>query len=184
MTSEEIKESVHMPDVIYGMYGIPIRNNMCRCPFHDDRSPSMRVYDDSAYCFTCGKQWDVFSFVMEHDGLSFKEAFISLGGTYEHSTNKVEAYAIRKKREMRKAELEREKAERKRQYKEISDAMLICECGIKTFEPFSDDWCYYINAQTYIFYVYEAIFIDRTEEYDLDVHRKCQEIKARCFCGS
>lgn len=181
MTSEEIKQSVNMSDVISGMYGIPIRNRMCRCPFHDDKSPSMRVYDDSAYCFTCGKQWDVFSFVMDRDGISFKEAFISLGGTYEHSDNKTTEWAVRKKREIRKAELERAKKERKRQYKEITDAMLICSCGIKAHEPLSDDWCYYVNAQTYILYVFDAIYIDGSEEYDLNVHRKCSEIRARCF---
>ena len=182
MTSEEIKQSMNMTEVISGMYGIPIRNNMCRCPFHDDRSPSMRVYRDSAYCFTCGKSWDVFSFVMDRDGLSFKEAFIALGGTYEHSNNKAEELAIKKKREMHKAEIEQANKERKRQFKEVSDALLICDCGIKTYEPYSDEWCYYVNARTYILYVFDAIFLDGSEEYDLDVHRKCQEIRSRCFC--
>lgn len=181
MTSEEIKERTNMSDVISGIYHIPIVRNMCRCPFHDDKKPSMRVYEDSAYCFTCSKQWDIFSFIQDMDGVGFKEAFISLGGTYKRANSKAEAWAIRKKHDIRKAELERKQRERKRQFKEITDAMLICECGTEAYEPLSDEWCYYVNALTYIQYVYEAIYIDGSEGYDLNVHRKCNEIRARCF---
>lgn len=36
-----------------------------RCPFHDDRTPSARLYEDSQriYCYTCGKGWDVIALV-------------------------------------------------------------------------------------------------------------------------
>ncbi len=51
------------------------------CPFHDEKTPSFTVTPDrgSWYCFGCGKGGDVFSFVMEKEGLNFREAVEYLG---------------------------------------------------------------------------------------------------------
>lgn len=178
MTSEEIKQSTSMSEVM-SRYGIKIRNNMCRCPFHDDKSPSMRVYEDSCYCFTCAKSWDIFSFIQDMDGVDFKTAFYSLGGTYKHENNKVGKYITQSARDRRKAQAEREQKERKRQFREICKAFLICEIGATIYEPFSDEWCFYINQREVMRYIFDAVIIDETEEYDLNVHRKCQSIIAR-----
>ncbi len=47
-----------------------------RCPFHDDRSPSMNVNPTIGIykCFACGAGGDVFKFVQEHEKLDFKGA--------------------------------------------------------------------------------------------------------------
>ena len=40
-------------------YGIECnRNGMARCPFHDDRTPSMKL-DARFHCFGCGADGDV-----------------------------------------------------------------------------------------------------------------------------
>lgn len=46
------------------------------CPFHQERTPSFMVNEDKQifHCFGCHKGGDVFSFVMEIEGLDFKEA--------------------------------------------------------------------------------------------------------------
>ncbi|PIE54193.1 MAG: DNA primase [Dethiosulfovibrio peptidovorans] len=46
------------------------------CPFHDERTPSFHVSQErqSWHCFGCGKGGDLFSFVMEREGVSFPEA--------------------------------------------------------------------------------------------------------------
>jgi DNA primase catalytic core len=46
------------------------------CPFHGEKTPSFTVTPgrDSWKCFGCQKGGDVFSFVMERDGVSFPEA--------------------------------------------------------------------------------------------------------------
>ncbi|MFG0334520.1 MAG: DNA primase [Maioricimonas sp. JB049] len=46
------------------------------CPFHDDHNPSMRVYPErqTFRCWVCQTGGDCFTFVMEHDKLSFREA--------------------------------------------------------------------------------------------------------------
>jgi DNA primase len=45
------------------------------CPFHSEKTPSFSVHARLQIfkCFGCGKGGDVFSFVMEHQGLTFRE---------------------------------------------------------------------------------------------------------------
>lgn len=41
-------------------YGLPIRQgSMVCCPFHADRTPSMKLNEDYFYCFGCGASGDV-----------------------------------------------------------------------------------------------------------------------------
>ena len=45
------------------------------CPFHKDSKPSLYIRDDGSFhCFGCQKHGSVFSFVMEHNGVSFPDA--------------------------------------------------------------------------------------------------------------
>ncbi|WP_176255326.1 CHC2 zinc finger domain-containing protein [Enterocloster alcoholdehydrogenati] len=56
-------------------YGVKIqRNGMCRCPFHDDRHPSMKLNEDYFYCFGCGATGDVIDFVAKLFDLNSYEA--------------------------------------------------------------------------------------------------------------
>ena len=56
---EQIKTHI-TPKHVTERYGPPIhRGDMICCPFHDDRTPSMKLYDDHFYCFGCQKSGDV-----------------------------------------------------------------------------------------------------------------------------
>ncbi|PKL02878.1 MAG: DNA primase [Synergistetes bacterium HGW-Synergistetes-2] len=46
------------------------------CPFHDEKTPSFNVSPSrqTFHCFGCGQGGDVFSFIMEKENLSFREA--------------------------------------------------------------------------------------------------------------
>lgn len=55
-------------------YGLSTRNSMINCLFHDDRTPSMKLYHDHYYCFGCGAHGDVIAFTAKLFGLSPLEA--------------------------------------------------------------------------------------------------------------
>lgn len=40
-------------------FGLTVRNGMCSCPAHTDRTPSMKLYSDHFHCFSCGAHGDV-----------------------------------------------------------------------------------------------------------------------------
>jgi DNA primase len=60
------------------------RNFLGLCPFHTEKTPSFTVSAEKQifYCFGCHTGGNVFSFVMQHEGLSFPEAVRVLGNKY------------------------------------------------------------------------------------------------------
>ena len=51
-------------------YGLEVNcSSMVRCPFHEDRAPSMKLYEDHFFCFGCGKHGDVVTLVSELFGV-------------------------------------------------------------------------------------------------------------------
>ena len=56
-------------------YGVEVNHyGMARCPFHNDRHPSLYVADDHYYCFACGEHGDVIDFAAKLFGLLLYEA--------------------------------------------------------------------------------------------------------------
>ena len=69
-----VKQSV-TPWQAASFYGLePDRSGMCRCPFHNDHTPSLELYDDHFYCFGCGMSGDVTDLAGKLLSLSPKEA--------------------------------------------------------------------------------------------------------------
>ena len=75
----EIKERVDIAELVESS-GVHLKKSgklyMGLCPFHEDKNPSLAVYPETGswYCFGCSKGGDVFSWVMEYEGVDFKEA--------------------------------------------------------------------------------------------------------------
>lgn len=71
---EEIKERLPMLDAVK-FYGLQVgRSGMACCPFHNDKTPSMKIYPDHFYCFGCGESGDGTGFVAKLFGISQLEA--------------------------------------------------------------------------------------------------------------
>ena len=92
-----IRAMVPLSRLIAELTGEPPRQRgrelVVRCPFHEDRSPSLRVNDeknDGVWCCDpCGKGGDVFQFVMDHQGLSFLDAVDFVVRRYGVESNSV-----------------------------------------------------------------------------------------------
>ena len=61
---------------------------MARCPFHNDRHPSLYVADDHYYCFACGEHGDVIDFVSKLFQLSPYDAVRKLMTDFHLSPDK------------------------------------------------------------------------------------------------
>ena len=60
---EIVKNNVNVPDAAE-KYGIRANHHgMTKCPFHDDRHPSLKLNDHYFYCFGCGATGDVIDLV-------------------------------------------------------------------------------------------------------------------------
>jgi DNA primase len=74
----EIKSRLSIVDVVGETVALKKAGTTFKglCPFHGEKTPSFVVTPgrETYHCFGCGKGGDVFSFVMERDGLGFPEA--------------------------------------------------------------------------------------------------------------
>lgn len=80
---EKAKNQVRIGDVIQRYLRVDNFKRNIVCSFHEDRAPSLKVYEDSNYfvCFGCGARGSPIDFVMQIENCSFKEA-ISILSTF------------------------------------------------------------------------------------------------------
>lgn len=83
---EELRRRVSITDVVGRRVRLNRRGLQATglCPFHNEKSPSFHVYegpDEPHYhCFGCGAHGDVITFVMETEGMQFRDAVEKLAG--------------------------------------------------------------------------------------------------------
>lgn len=90
-----IKEKINIVDLISEY--LPVKkagvNYKSNCPFHNEKTPSFVVSPERQIfkCFGCGKSGDAFTFLIEKEGMEFKEALEMLakkaGVTLQKKTN-------------------------------------------------------------------------------------------------
>lgn len=175
MTVEEIKQSITMPDIL-NRYGVNIKNKMCCCPIHKETHPSMQVFKDGYYCHACGSHGDIFTFIQEMESCNFRTAFLSLGGTYEDSTQK--------ERQVNRVIFKSRKEEKQKQQNfetsfklAFSKAISKCRMIIQNEEPFTDKWCTCVNTLDWLLYVWEEKYIREGDINKADVIRMCKRIE-------
>ena len=79
---EEVRERTDIVNLISSYVNLKRNGNnyVGLCPFHSEKTPSFSVSPQKQmyYCFGCGTGGNVFTFVMEYDNVSFKEALTTL----------------------------------------------------------------------------------------------------------
>ena len=79
-------------------YGLEVnRGNMVCCPFHADRTPSMKLNEDYFYCFGCGATGDVIDLVAKLFSLSSYDAAKKLAYDFGIDPDKPPAAAALRK---------------------------------------------------------------------------------------
>ena len=75
---ELIKDRVRIEDVL-ALYGVtPNYKGKCRCPIHNDDTPSFQIYDNHFYCFGCRAYGDVIELYKKIERTSNSEAINKL----------------------------------------------------------------------------------------------------------
>ena len=75
---EQIKQKINIVDLVAEY--IPLKkagvNFKALCPFHNEKTPSFVVSPERQIfkCFGCQKSGDIFTFLMDKEGMEFKEA--------------------------------------------------------------------------------------------------------------
>ena len=95
-SSEIIKSALTMPQVAE-RYGFPPnRSGYIRCPFHDEKTPSLRMKEKYWKCYGCGKGGTVIDFVMQLFEINFTQALVRLNHDFSLnlSMDKPDARAI------------------------------------------------------------------------------------------
>ena len=88
-------------------YGIKVnRYGKALCPFHNDRHPSMVVYDDHYHCFACGEHGDVIDFTSKLCGMSMLDAAKKLAYDFGITQDKPPDKVLQEKQN-RKSEAQR-----------------------------------------------------------------------------
>lgn len=71
---QDIKDRVDLRELVR-FYGLDVnRGGFALCPFHNERNPSFKVYEDHYHCFGCGAHGDHTDFVEKLYGVSNIEA--------------------------------------------------------------------------------------------------------------
>lgn len=147
MTRDEIKQTFNMRDIL-AKCGLPEPNRagFIKCPFHKgDHDASLKIYDKDFHCFGCGATGDIFSFIQKFYGISFKDAFLMLGGEYEKKMSfktSLSIYHANKEREMR----DKNEVKLKEEHKLNNDLISVYRRFLSKSKPLSEAWCDCYNA--------------------------------------
>lgn len=132
----------------------------------------MKIYAKDFHCYACGANGDIFTFVMDMDNLTYREAFMILGGTYEERLNTNRFYQQRQriKREIQRQEKQENEHEfrewRSKRLTQVCNILRLCDNAEGLYEPFSDEWVYLHELRQKNKYKYQILCFGSREEQE------------------
>ena len=108
---KDLRERANLLELV-SIYGFSPNNSgyIC-CPFHYEKTPSLKVWKDHFKCFGCGEYGDTIAFVQKLDELSFVEAMNKINADLHLGLPLNEKISLRNDRAAQKAQAQR-KAEK------------------------------------------------------------------------
>ena len=135
---QEVKSTVDIATAAT-YYGLNVRNNTTLCPFHNEKTGSMKLYSDHFHCFGCGEHGNVIKLTGKLLGLSPIDSARRLAADFNvliHDDFKTKGQAHNKASTQR---IVTYKERENRAYKLLSDyCKYLDECKVK-YAPHSPD---------------------------------------------
>ena len=152
-------------------YGIRVgRNGMACCPFHNDKTPSMKL-DRRYHCFGCGADGDVIDFAAALYGLGKKEVAVQLAQDFGLSYEDWKPPGKAKKTKPRqKSPEEQFQATKNLCFRILSDYLHLLRAWRKEYAPHSPEEAFhprYVEAlqkQDQVEYLLDVLLFGETEE--------------------
>lgn len=164
------------------MYGSKIRrNNMTSCPFHNDRTPSMKV-DNRFHCFGCGADGDVIDFVSRLFGISNLEAAQKIASDFGTSYDMKSAVTKPKKIICRKTDAQIYAEAEQRCFRVLSDYYHLLKKWEIDYAPNIDDETWHplfveaLQRKTHLEYLLDILVFGVIEEKALLVMEYGKEV--------
>ena len=153
-------------------YGIHVgRNGMACCPFHNDKTPSMKL-DWRYHCFGCGADGDVIDFAAALYGLGKKEAAVQLAQDFGLSYEDWKPPGKAKKPKPRQKSPEEQFQEAKnRCFRILADYLHLLRAWRKEYAPHSPEEAFhprFVEAITVVGESGEQVFTVATGFLDAD----------------
>lgn len=125
-----IKENIDLVSIIQDA-GVDLKRSgsrhVGRCPFHEDREPSLFVFPDNRFkCFGCGEHGDAVDFIQKYHSVDFKGALQTLGIEQSKLTSE-------KQQEIKRVQHRRELAKAFRRWEAVArdEVGTLCRCARK-----------------------------------------------------
>ena len=164
------------------MYGIQVRRNgMARCPFHNDKNPSMKV-DRRFHCFSCQADGDVIDFVGRLYGLGIKAAAEKLAtdfGIHYDSQWKAPPRRVRPV----ESERQRNQREEKECYLVLCEYLHLLKAWQELYAPRSPDEEWHplftesLQKTSYVEYLLDVLLTGTEEEKKQLVYEHRKDVK-------
>ncbi len=136
---EAVKQSVTTRQAAE-YYGIHVgRNGMACCPFHHDKTPSMKL-DRRYHCFGCGADGDVIDFAAALYGLGKKEAAVQLAQDFGLSYEDWKPPGkVKKPKPRQKSQEEQFQEAKSRCFRILADYLHLLRAWRKDYAPHSPE---------------------------------------------
>ena len=167
---EAVKQSVTTRQAAE-YYGIHVgRNGMACCPFHNDKTPSMKL-DRRYHCFGCGADGDVIDFAAALYGLGKKEAAVQLAQDFGLSYEDWKPPGKAKKPKPRQKSPEEQFQEAKsRCFRTLADYLHLLMAWRTDYAPHSPEEAFHprfveaLQKQDQVEYLLDVLLFGETEE--------------------
>ena len=166
------------------------RKGLVACPFHNDRTPSMKV-DARFHCFGCGADGDVIDFTARLHGLDVKAAAEKLAADF-HVPYEDAGHKLEPKRPVRNEEKLYRQLE-DRCFRVLSDYLLLLRQWATDYAPQPEDEIWHprfveaLQKKTYIEYLLDVLLyheaLGRFEEPKTWEIREINEIMNQSVTG-